>query len=378
MIRSSKSVAGALRIADPSMQTAVGSSISPDRFRAVSELHSRAAAYRPTVSVVVCTRNRPDDLRECFHCIAKLMPRPDEVIVVDNSQGDAESELLARSFGARYVVEPVVGLSRARNRGMKESRCEIVAYLDDDCLPDREWLEYLLRPFADSSVAAVTGEIVRFTDLEKERRIHRCKSHEVRYLNRETPRWFEMAAFGGVGIGTNMAFRKAVASNQALFDERLGRGAPFQMAEENCAFASLISMGYSIVRTSAAEVLHPEKPLDACEETKLSIAYSFLLFSRFSENRLDLLRFLLRRIARQPVSWRLEAEQSGIILASSWRERLKAFPRGVALFLRARRYSPQEPLLCAQPVDNPHAQLHARVEPQIHKTVQPMNPSASL
>lgn len=348
MIRSRKAIGGALGIADPSMQNAIGATISPspDRIRTITALNTRAATPRPTVSVVLCTRNRADDLQVCLRNIAKLTLQPDEVIVVDNSQGDAEVEQHARSFGARYVVEPVVGLSRARNRGMKESRCEIVAFLDDDCFPDREWLEYLLRPFSDSKVAAVAGEIIRFTDFEKERKIHRCKSQEIRYLSRETPHWFEIASFGGVGSGGNMAFRKTACKEMVLFDERLGRGAPFQIAEENCAFASLISMGFSIVRTASAEVLHAEKTLDACEETKLSIAYSFFLFSNFSQNRLDLLRFLIRRVARQPVSWRLEAEQSGIILASSWRERLIALPRGLALFLRSRRYSPQEPSAC--------------------------------
>ena len=69
-----------------------------------------------TVTVVICTRNRPADLQRCLEAIAHLERGPDEVIVVDNTSGDKETEAVARDFGAVYIVESAVGLSRARNR----------------------------------------------------------------------------------------------------------------------------------------------------------------------------------------------------------------------------------------------------------------------
>jgi len=114
-----------------------------------------------TVSVVICTKNRPANLRECLSAIARLDPIPSEVLVVDNTQGNQETENLSREFGARYVVEPVPGLSRARNRGLVECDTEIVAFLDDDAIPAPDWLGILMEPFAD----------------EKNRRIHRESNH---------------------------------------------------------------------------------------------------------------------------------------------------------------------------------------------------------
>jgi cellulose synthase/poly-beta-1,6-N-acetylglucosamine synthase-like glycosyltransferase len=219
---------------------------------------------------------------------------------------------------------------------MKESNCELVAYLDDDCLPDPGWLEYLLHPFLDSAVAAVAGEILRYTDLKAEQSHERGYTGEMRYLSRETKRWFEIASFGGIGSGGNMAFRKESCEGMVLFDERLGRGAPFSIAEENCAFASLLAKGCSVVRIPTARVYHPLKPKDFAEEAKFSIAYWFLLYSKFPENRVDLLSFLCRRILRKPVAWRVQMAEQGSIVSSRLGVRFRALTRGVALYLRAR------------------------------------------
>lgn len=337
MIRNRKAASGLLRSAVSSPQAAtVPATSQSNRIRTIFDLHSRASSSRPTVSVVICTRERPNDLRSCLESVARLTPPPEEVIVVDNSTGDLETEQLSKAFGVRCVVEESVGLSRARNRGIRECRCEIVAYLDDDCLPDPEWLEYLLRPFSHSKVAAVAGEIIRFTDLKAEQLHKPSTSQEMRYLSRETKRWFEMACFGGVGSGGNMAFRKAACSEIVLFDERLGRGAPFRIAEENCAFALLLAKGCSTVRVPTARVYHPIKQKDVGEEAKSSIAYWLLLFSKFPENRADLLHFLVRRILRRPVAWRFETEQPGSIISSRLSVRFRALTGGIALFLRAR------------------------------------------
>ena len=72
-----------------------------------------------TVTIVICTRNRPCLLRECLQAVSRLDPKPDEVLVVDNTQGNKETEDAAAELGARYTIEPVTGLSRARNRGLR-------------------------------------------------------------------------------------------------------------------------------------------------------------------------------------------------------------------------------------------------------------------
>ncbi|MDE3188114.1 MAG: glycosyltransferase family 2 protein [Acidobacteriota bacterium] len=298
---------------------------------------SRSASSPPPVkkdsglaaSVVICTRHRPDDLRRCLKAISTLHRPPDEVLVVDNTAGDRETERAAREVGARYVVASVEGLSRARNLGMAESRHEIVVYVDDDAVPTGHWLEDLIEPFTDPSVAAVTGETVPPESAGANR------SHEPprRLCNRDL-HWFEIATFGGLGIGANMALRKSACAGLKIFDERLGRGAPFRIGEESYAFASLIARGYSAVHVHKAIVVHRLKPRNIAQEAKCSIAYWLLLFSEFPGHRLDLIRFLLRRLRRRPLPWPRIPQEAGDIISSSWRTRLQAAMAGILLFLR--------------------------------------------
>src|SRR5579884_1169719 len=94
----------------------------------------------PSCSVVVCTWDRGRWLERCLAALAGLDHPSYEVVVVDNSQGDSPSQQLAGQFGARYVREPRAGLSRARNTGARAAWGEIVAFTDDDALPDPRWL----------------------------------------------------------------------------------------------------------------------------------------------------------------------------------------------------------------------------------------------
>lgn len=286
-----------------------------------------------TVTVVVCTTNRSALLRKCLKAVSQLTPAANEVLVVDNTAGDRETELVAQEFDARYTVETIPGLSRARNRGLAGSNSEIVAYLDDDAVPDEHWLGYLLEPFAEPGVAAVTGRIITPQSNPDDR-----MQEPPRSLCNKDPQWFEIATFGGLGLGSNMALRKAATTGQKVFDERLGRGAPFQIAEENYAFALLLSQGYSAVYMPAAIVFHPPLRHSSIEqEARNRVTYFLLLFSEFPSCRLDLLRFLFRRLRRKPLTWPRDPQAPGEVITSGWRMHLKAGVTGALLFLRTRK-----------------------------------------
>lgn len=286
-----------------------------------------------TATVVICTRNRPALLWRCLEAITHLERTPDEVIVVDNTSGDGETEAAARQFSAHYTFEPIAGLSRARNRGLSESKSEIVAYLDDDALPDERWLEFLLEPFADPRVGAVTGQTIL-----PEAQAESGNLESTRFVSNKDRQWFEIAAFGGLGIGTNMALRKAACNGWKVFDERLGRGTQFQGMEEHHAFVHLLSIGYCAVHVPAAIVVHrSQQHGDIKQEARNQIAYSMLLFSEYPGQRLDLLRFLFRRARRKPLTWPRDTADPGEIITSGWRVLLTASFRAVALFFRSRK-----------------------------------------
>ena len=285
-----------------------------------------------TASIVICSRKRPNLLRECLESVSRLHPAANEIIVVDNTEGDKATELIAEQFKARYIVEPEPGLSRARNSGLIASTSEIVAYLDDDARPQKDWLGFILQPFSEPAVASVTGDTfpAGYDDS--------APSHgPVRTLCNKDPKWFEIATFGGLGYGTNMAIRKAACSGWKGFDVRLGRGAPLWLAEESHAFASLLDLGYCAVHVPAAIVIHPMKPQDLELEASSRVAYWLLLFWEFPGHRLDLVRFLLNRLRRKRLSWPRDPQGPGEIIKSGWHIYLKAALAGTLLYLRNRK-----------------------------------------
>lgn len=286
-----------------------------------------------TVSVVICSCNRAALLSKCLEAVARLDPAPNQVIVVDNSAGDKETERAARQFSARYVLEPIPGLSRARNRGLAECETEIVAFLDDDAVPAPGWLGSLLAPFADGNVAAGTGRVV------PPGRDPRQQAFESpRKISSQDDQWFERATFGGMGIGCNMALRRSACIGWTVFDERLGRGAPFHIGEETYAFAGLLSRGFAAVYLPEAIVFHPPHKRYPIEfEARNSFAYWLLLFSEFAGQRMSLLRFILRRMRREPLKWPRETQEAGDIVSSNWRILLKAGVKGAWLFLSTPR-----------------------------------------
>lgn len=284
------------------------------------------------MSLVVCTRHRPDQLRNCLEAISRLDPGPSDVLVIDNTEGDHETRNAAFEFGARYLVEPLSGLSRARNRAMAECSSDCVAFVDDDALPATDWLARLLEPFGDPNVAAATGDTY-----DPKAAPGKPVEKPARLLDSKKPLWFEIASFGGLGFGTNMVLRKSSCPDSKIFDERLGRGAPFWIAEENHAFASLIAQGYCVAHVPAAIVIHPTKPQDIRREAATSFAYWLFLFFEFPGHKLDLLRFLTRRLQRKKLPWPRDPQEPGEVINSGWRTQIMAAFEGLLIYIRNRK-----------------------------------------
>jgi O-antigen biosynthesis protein len=110
----------------------------------------------PRVSVVVCTYNGAATLRECLEGLAEVDYPAYEVVVVDDGSTDA-SAAIASEYDCRLIRTENGGLSAARNTGLTVASGEIVAYIDDDAKPDRDWLKYLAHTFMTTSHAGVGG-----------------------------------------------------------------------------------------------------------------------------------------------------------------------------------------------------------------------------
>lgn len=252
--------------------------------------------------MVVCTRDRPEVLDRCLVSLRSQRLLPVEVIVVDNAPSDARAREIAGRHGARYVLEPALGLSRARNRGAAVATGEVVAYLDDDAIAEPEWVSALSAPFVDPSVGVVTG---RCLGIEKgsssaiRAAMERfwATGAEAFRVDRESIRWQELSIGGGAGVGMNMAFRRSSFAGWRGFDPRLGRGAAISGGEEQLAFFEWLSAGSTLCYRPSAMVRHPVPISDADLAAFRSRARrDFVAF---------LLYLLMERPAARAAAWRV-------------------------------------------------------------------------
>ena len=115
------------------------------------------ATQTPRFTVAVCTYNGEATLGECLEGATRLRYPDYEVIVVCDGCTDGSAEL-ARSFPGVEVIETAqLGLSSARNTAMEAAGGEIVAYVDDDAVPDPDWLTHLASAFASEQYVAAGG-----------------------------------------------------------------------------------------------------------------------------------------------------------------------------------------------------------------------------
>jgi O-antigen biosynthesis protein len=225
-----------------------------------------ALAAAPVISVVVCTYNRPDQLKVCLEHLEQQRYPSFEVIVVDNNPQAELVRAHVASLNAaryRYVPEARAGLSAARNAGVSASSGDIVAFVDDDEEPDACWLAALARGFARSrNVGCVTGLILpACLDTEAQLAFEEIGGHSK-------GRGFEPAIFSArgqqsplfpqppFGAGGNMAFRREALSTIGRFDRALGAGTPALGAEDTLAFTLTLLSGFSIAYEPAAFVRH--------------------------------------------------------------------------------------------------------------------------
>ncbi len=117
----------------------------------------------PLISAIICTHNREQYLGAAIDSL--LQQRFEqyggryEVIVVDNASGDRTSEIVKSKSHPklRYVYEPTLGLSVARNRGAAVAKAEVLAYLDDDAEASAGWLTALWAVFEQEEKVAIAG-----------------------------------------------------------------------------------------------------------------------------------------------------------------------------------------------------------------------------
>ncbi|MGY1489823.1 glycosyltransferase [Methylobacillus pratensis] len=192
---------------------------------------------QPVISVVICTRNRAAFLQPFFSALDKISTTISwELIVVNNASTDNTAELLAEyanraSVPVRVVYESLPGLGRARNAGWRQAQGEIVAFTDDDCYPEPNFIDKVLAEFADNNIGFVGGRVELFDPQDLPITIKVDK----------TPQFYPAYSFIGPGglHGANFSFRKDILIAMDGFDPCMGSGTPFPSEDCDAVYRAL-------------------------------------------------------------------------------------------------------------------------------------------
>ena len=216
------------------------------------------------VTVVICTYNRSHMLRRALASLESLTasPREWEVVVVDNNSRDDTARVVAefearRLVPLRGVVEPVQGLSHARNAGIRAARGDVIAFMDDDAAAASEWLVALIECFETFGCLGVGGRILPLWDCPTPWWMARGGAYPLLAVLGEfdhggEPKRLRIAPFGG-----NMAFRRAAFEKYGLFRVDLGRSSRGLMGCEDTEFGRrLLRAGETIMYAPRAVVYH--------------------------------------------------------------------------------------------------------------------------
>lgn len=224
------------------------------------------------LSVIFCTYNREKYLYNALKSIAKQdFPYQDYEIVMVNNNSTDSTESICKKFQEdypqvefHYILETNQGLSYARNRGVKESKGDILVFVDDDATVFEFYLSSIKLFFeAHPDVAACGGPIVPVYEIDKPKWL----SHYTEQLiggalyEGDKVKPFRNGKYPG---GGNSAFRKEVFEKYGLFNVKLGRkGTGLIGAEEKDLYDRLTKGGEAFYYLPLMGIHHyiPEKKL---------------------------------------------------------------------------------------------------------------------
>lgn len=227
-------------------------------------------SFHPSVSIVVATFDRPDDLRNCLQFLSNQdYPGELEIVVVDNHPTSHLTPPVVAEFPKVVLVnESRQGLAYARNAGIVASQGDLIVATDDDVTVPPDWLTNLVAPFARPDVMVVTGNVLPIQLETRSQQLFEMYGGLGRgFEKREvSSQWFESfprlpVPTWTLGATANAAFRATMFDHPqiGLMPEVLGPGMPSGVGEDTYLFYRALKAGYTIVYEPKAYVWHKHR-----------------------------------------------------------------------------------------------------------------------
>lgn len=262
------------------------------------------------LSVILCTYNRERYIYNVLQSIAAGGFGDYEIVLVNNNSTDgteSECQRFAKDHpevAMRYCVEKQQGLSYARNRGIVESQGDVLVYVDDDAVVNREYLQTYADFFNRNKEAVAAGGPItpRYDGCEEPSWMsHYTRQLVTGELNLGTrEREFPKGAFPG---GGNAAYRKSVFDEVGLFNVELGRkGNSLIGAEEKDLFDKMTSRGMKFYYLPNAILYHLIPPKKLTQDYFDRLTYGIGVSERYRTQQISRKKYL-NRLLKEAVKW---------------------------------------------------------------------------
>jgi GT2 family glycosyltransferase len=307
-------------------------------------------------TVVLCTKDRPDELRRALSTLLHLEYGAFEVLVVDNAPSTSASRECVEEFAAtdrriRYVVEERTGLSRARNTGLAAALYDWVAFVDDDVLVDPWWLRALASAVVRSrAIGCVTGLVPPASLVEPAQRYF---DERVSWTSSLAPRVYDLDEHQGdnalypylagiFGTGANFAVDRRLMRAIGGFDTALGAGSRSKGGEDLDIFLRVLLAGRAIAYEPSAVIWHVHRS-DSEALGRQMYAYGLGLTAFLAKHvlsprtGLQVLRRVPRGLVRMLQLWSRSSASHSRENARYRRAEMRGMIVGPLAYLQARR-----------------------------------------
>lgn len=211
----------------------------------------------PKVSLVLCTKNRAEQLRACLMSINSIQSTYSwELIVVDNNSEDHTQQVIdafksTTQIPFQTTIETIRGSSAAKNTGCKLAKGEYIAFTDDDCYPQVDFVDSIVAVLDENqNLGFVGGKVLLFDPQDLPITI------QTYNLKIEMQSSSYLAA--GLIHGANFAFRRTTFMATGGFDERFGAGRKYP-CEDVDIMAEVLRLGWQGVYDPRLVVFHHHK-----------------------------------------------------------------------------------------------------------------------
>lgn len=283
------------------------------------------------VSVLVSTKNRPKDLAECIDSVISQSVKPIELILVDAGEGDENRKLaeellketgIELAYERQEIIDGKVRKTAAWNRACKSAKGDVIVFLDDDVVLEKDYIFNHLKVYENKELGYVAGVQGLFVSDGA----HRDSTWDYRlrklfllppYGNGSIlPSGFPTYPRESLGLVSievmatcNMSVRKEIF-NEVTFDEWF-HGYSYQ---EDDDFSYRLSRKYKLYQTPEARLVHKRSPEGRGDQKELAKMYVVNHFYFFKKNMPKSLRYwvsffwsefgsIILVLRNKPVNW---------------------------------------------------------------------------